>query len=191
MTLQNAWYIGPALLALAGRTPIHAPFERSELEQLCTSFRRRTATFAIDHLRLLGFVAVSKHLVPPRIQYVLTPQGVEAARAAALAQARNSQAEASAFARRLWALMRARGQLTPVEAAELLTDAGEQDAESVRSQAAYYLRSWAHAHPAAIQVSAKRVGGAKRYVLLQDLGPVVPAIARLGAKMPAVAGGAA
>lgn len=177
--MRDAWYIGAALVALGQRPAAQrrADFGRSDLEQLCAEFkRRRTTNMAIEHLRNLGFVAVSPGSQPPgQPRYVLTPEGAVAAQAAATARQRAEQAAASPFARRLWNLFRARGQLTSVQAADLLADAGSAHSiTSVRSQASQYLRSWSRSYPQAVQISASRVGRAKRYVLTEDLGPSVP-----------------
>lgn len=177
--MRDAWYIAAALIALGQRPPAQrrADFGRADLEQLCPDFkRRRTTTTAIEHLRSLGFLTGSPGAhAPGQPRYVLTPEGAEAAQAAATARQRAEQAAASPFARRLWNLFRARKQLTSVQAAELLADAGgEQNIASVRSLAAQYLRSWSRAYPEAVQISVKRVGRAKRYVLTRDLGPSVP-----------------
>lgn len=74
---------------------------------------------------------------------------------------------------RLWALMRNRQLLTASEAAETLTDAGD-DVRTVQARAAEYLGQWRRQLPEHIQVSSKRVNGFLRYVVVQDPGPVPP-----------------
>ena len=177
MSLHKAWYVGVALAALGRRSAAQRThsFGRADLEGLCPDFkRRRTTTTAIDHLRGLGFLAVSdEHQRPGQPRYMLTVEGLEAAKAAATTLDRAQRAAASPFAQRLWNLLRARSVLTSVEAANLLTDAGD-NVEQARSAAAELLRGWAAARPDAVQIGARRVEGAKRYVLVVDVGPRPP-----------------
>lgn len=74
---------------------------------------------------------------------------------------------------RLWTLLRNRQLLTASEAAETLTDAGD-DVRTVQARAAEYLGQWRRQLPEHIQVSSKRVNGFLRYVVVRDPGPVPP-----------------
>jgi hypothetical protein len=65
--------------------------------------------------------------------------------------------------------------MTADEAASSLADAGD-DIAAVRSRIGALLLAWSRIFPEALQVSAKRVDGFKRYVLLNELGPTPPSI---------------
>lgn len=184
--VSHARYIGPALVALHGLAGLDRPFKRAELEAGAGFAKRTTTNVAIVHLTTLGFLRRADELQQPgRPAYVVTDEGRAAARAAAEAAAENTRAQADPFARRVWALLRARGQLTAPQAAELLANAEDGDADRVRDRVARLLRAWCCVHPHAIQTSAKRVAGAKRYVLLVDLGPQVPAVKRIATEVRA------
>lgn len=191
--MRDIWYIGPALLALARNLKAAECFRKSDLFKWCPEFadRSTTAHSALDHLAVLGFIHTTPTPVGRGKQgltwYAITPDGVAAAKAAQAEAARQARARgalamsastraSSAFAARLWALLRMRQHLTAGDAAKLLTDAGD-DFEQAKKRAATYLRTWAYANPKALQISAQRFDGFKRYVLLEDLGPSVPQVA--------------
>lgn len=193
MSLRNTWYIGAALLALARNLKEAKGFCKADLLQWSPELASRTTGWqAIKHLQLLGFIKQTdlprgrKPLNGGLYWYAITLDGIEAAKAAqatarsqkqaktALAMSDSTRAS-SAFAARLWSLVRLRQQLTAIEAAELLTDAGD-DIEIAKVRAASYLRTWAKTFPDALQVSAKRISRFKRYVLTKDLGPSLPKV---------------
>lgn len=173
--------VGLALAAMAENATAtqRRSFSLAELRTWCAELeQRRAATMAIDRLLILGFLVTSSGLRGGEHQrYVLTSDGVEAARSAALALELSQNAVSSAFAQRLWNLLRARTSLTSVEAASVLTNAGG-DVERARSLAARLLRRWAEARPGMLQVSAQRFERAKRYVLVSDPGPRPPSATR-------------
>lgn len=74
---------------------------------------------------------------------------------------------------RLWNLLRNRQQLTAEEAVATLADAGD-DTTSLQGSVSRYLLGWQTSLPEHIQVSARRVNGFKRYVLVKDFGPTPP-----------------
>nr|WP_315237681.1 hypothetical protein [uncultured Albidiferax sp.] len=193
MTLRNSWFIGEALQALARNLKAAAAFDRADLVKWTPGIaaRPRAAGTALEHLKVLGFIAYvprpeQRPSVKGQVFYGITPDGIEAAKTAQAEALRQVRAKAalqmsdrtrasSDFAARLWALVRMRKTLTAQDAAELLTDAGN-DVAKAKAQASTYLLTWSTAFPDALQVSAKRFGGFKRYVLLRDLGPSVPMV---------------
>ncbi len=113
----------------------------------------------------------------------LTANGIQACRAAvqeagkqariATLKATNRKRIGSTLYGRLWNLLRNRKHLTAEEAVATLADAGDETQRLLRS-ASGYLSAWQLAFPEHIQVSARRVNGFKRYVVVQDPGPTPP-----------------
>lgn len=105
--------------------------------------------------------------VEPR--YHLTAKGLGTCRAVLQAQPGNAP-DPDALSNRLWALLRSRRTLTSDEAASTLIDAGSRDYRNARNLIGGYLRAWARLLPDAVQISARRVDGCLRYVLVNDGG---------------------
>jgi hypothetical protein len=121
--------------------------------------------------------------IRPVFAWRLTQTGAVTARAAYMAdRARNPldygnppSEPVDPFAARVWSLLRIRRAMTADEAASSLADAGD-DIAAVRSRIGALLLAGSRIFPEALQVSAKRVDGFKRYVLLNELGPTPPSI---------------
>lgn len=194
MSLLHSWFIGEALIAIGRNLDKAECFSHAELAKWRPEVAERSTIplRALKHLHLSGFVTpIQRPTNKPWLgngvhYYAITSDGKEAAIAAAAEATRLARSKgalkmsevtrgSSVFAARLWSMFRLRQQLTALDAAELLTDAGG-DIEAAKVRAATYLRTWAKAFPAEIQVSAQRFDGFKRYVLLKDLGPSVPAV---------------
>lgn len=191
------WFIGEALVAIARNLAAAKQFDRVDLIAWCPAIakRPRAASLALERLHVLQFIQPIATPAPVRRtkkhrgvrHYTITPEGVDAAKAAqaeaarqhrsvaALAMSESTRAK-SEFAKRLWALLRMRQSLTPLDAAELLVNAGE-DLAIAKARASTYLRTWSKSFPTALQISAQRVGRFQRYVLVEDLGPSVPCVA--------------
>lgn len=139
---------------------------------------RRAITKMLD----LQFITYKRRLVGQVAQsvYTVTADGAAAIAAAgqgAMLMSGAHQAKPAApgtLRARLWALMRIRKVLGADEAVQLLADAGDRAFISKRNKANECLRRWQLA--GVLQLSAQ-VGprGQKRYVLVADPGPAVPA----------------
>lgn len=79
-----------------------------------------------------------------------------------------------ALSTRLWALLRLRKTLTAEDGAATLIDAGTRDFATAQRLIEGYLRNWAKAVPEVVQISAKPVNGAKRYVMVKEGGEIPP-----------------
>lgn len=75
--------------------------------------------------------------------------------------------EPTVFRDRLWSLLRIRQALTANEAAAVLIDAGD-DVDRAERHARELLQHWHAVAPSAIAVSARKIAGRSRYVLLRD-----------------------
>lgn len=144
-----------------------------------TAVRRQRA---ITKLLGLQFITYKRHLVGPATQSVYTVTAEGAAAIGAVGQGamlmagphRPRPGQPETFRARLWALLRIRKVLGAEEAVQLLIDAGDPKYISKRGRANEYLRRWQMAK--VVELSAQ-VGprGQKRYVLVTDPGPAVPA----------------
>lgn len=113
----------------------------------------------------------------------LTADGLQACRTAvqeaaqqarsATVRANNTQHIGSRLYGRLWNLLRNRRHLTSEEAVATLADAG-MPTRRMQVRIAGYLNAWHAAFPEHIQLSARRVQGCKRYVVIKDLAPTPP-----------------
>ena len=186
------WFIPLILLALgrqfARRT---RPFTEGELLAWAPDLGApKTVRTACQALQRSGLLERAPDVAPKGKRrptnphtWRLTADGFEACRTAvqeAGTQSRVAALKASNKARvsstlygRLWNLLRNRRQLTAEEAVTTLADAGE-DTTSLQSSVARYLRGWKVALPGHIQVSARRVNGFKRFVVVKDLPPTPP-----------------
>lgn len=196
------WFIPVVMIGLArqmGRDP--KPFTSSELygwlPELGSS---RVARLACTMLKQRGVLAQAPHAVPDGMRrpanpqtWQLTEDGLEICRATLQAAVRKANGEALAarnrqqpkghtLRHRLWALLRIRTALTSEDALAVLADAG-QDTSTLQRRISKQLREWSIVCPNAVQISAKRVDGRIRYVLVQDLGATPPeAQAKTGSK---------
>ena len=193
--MTGLWHTRDALLALyRERRDGKGVFTSADLRAWAPTFtgRPRAAQVALDHLQAAGLVRrVTTEALgePARRQgehrYMVTPEGVIAARAAEAARLHAIRSEActrgnrsrprGAFTMKLWALLRLRQQLTPAEAAETLVDAGE-DVTRATHTAGIYLGQWAKLCPQQIQVSKQRAQRFNRYIVVADPGPTPPVI---------------
>lgn len=103
-------------------------------------------------------------------RWKLTPKGLGTCRAILQAKPGAALPDASALSSRLWALLRSRKTLTSEEAASTLIDAGSRDFAKAQYQISGYLRAWEQLVPDVVKVSARRVEGCKRYVMVKDGG---------------------
>lgn len=178
MQHKQPWFIGAALLALGRHvSSIQRVFTSGDLRAWEPAFATAPgmATMALTRLQNHNMIEPERADLPSTAVRVeqrwrLTPKGLATCRAVAQAQP-GVVPDATALTTRLWNLLRIRRTLTSEEAASLLVDAGGGDdlARTQRSVSGY-LRAWAILVPQAVQLSAKRVGGYKRYVLVQDTG---------------------
>ncbi len=187
------WFMPLILVALGrqiGRSP--RPFTATELLAWVPELESAPmARRACSVMQMRGMFMPAPDVAPPGMRrptnpqtWQLTPVGVEACRAAKQEAAMAARAAkmrehyqqrpiSSTLYGRLWNLLRVRQALTSEDAVGVLADAGD-DTRSVQASIARYLHGWAKARPDAIQVSAKRVNGFFRYVLVQDIGARPP-----------------
>lgn len=107
-------------------------------------------------------------------RWKLTAKGLGTCRAVLREQPGGKAPDPKALSTRLWALLRLRKVLTSEEGAETLIDAGSRDFAAAQKQIAGYLRAWARLVPDHVQVGARPVNGAKRYVMVKDGGANPP-----------------
>jgi hypothetical protein len=198
--MPQYWHTVEALVVLAKHVrSTSATFTRANLVAWSKAFqeRPRSAQHALNLLAAGGLVrriprpADAKPAKSGTWTYVITADGLVAAKAARAARARTAMVEGvrkanasrpratSSFVAKLWSLLRMRTTLTAADAAQTLVDAGA-DVERATRTASTYLRAWARLHPDAIKVSAKtETRGAYRFVLVRDLGPNPPVISRV------------
>lgn len=181
MVRKQPWFVGAALAALgANLRNTTREFTASELAGWAPDFAKTPGNAGLALERLVRHELVEQldgspekaARGPIRIKhYVLTPRGLATCRAAAQAVHDVPPPDPMALTTRLWNLLRMRRKLTSDEAASLLVDAGSDEVmESTRHTLAGYLKTWAQVAPDVVQVSARRVGGFKAYVLLKDTG---------------------
>lgn len=135
---------------------------------------------AADHVIVaLSQLGYAEKFTSPGM-WLLNTEGIEASRAAraqAAGKARGAtltnnnkkRDTGGSLHRRLWNLLRIRKALTTEDATSLLADAGE-DTRSIQESIRKYLRHWRQSRPDVVQVSAKRINGFVRYVLVKDIG---------------------
>jgi hypothetical protein len=82
-------------------------------------------------------------------------------------------AATDSFEHRVWRLLRNRNVLTASEAADCLVDAGGDVARAERV-AVQILARWHRLAPSVVTISAREVGGQRRYVLVRDIGDLPP-----------------
>lgn len=193
------WFIPMAMIGLArqmGQKP--HPFTSTDLfvwlPELGTS---KVARLACIMLKQRGVLAQAPHAVPDGFRrptnpqtWQLTESGLEICRATLQAATRKANAEqlvahnrrqpkGHTLRYRLWSLLRIRTALTSEDAVSVLADAGEET-RTLQSRISRQLRAWSVAYPDAVQLSAKRIGGHLRYVLVQDLGATPPTTNKAG-----------
>lgn len=175
MKRKQPWFVGVALRALGVHVKATTrEFTPSELAAWAPDFAKApgNADLALQRMLSHELVAlVGKQASAVRLKrYTLTPRGLATCRAAAAAEGLVAP-DPSALTTRLWNLLRIRRKLTSDEAASVLVDAGsEEQMESTRHTMAGYLKTWARVAPDVVQVSTRRVGGFKAYVLVKDTG---------------------
>lgn len=193
MQRQSLWYVAAALVALGKYLPsdTKTPFSASDLARWVPTYPKPgTAMLAInslvraEYLALIPENTVRTAFLMPICYWHLTTAGAEAAAAALKAdRALNPAAHGDItpdapvdpLAARLWSLLRIRRALTADEAASVLADAGD-DIAAARRQLGALLLAWSRRFPEGLQISKKRIGKFKRYVLLVDLGGTPPSI---------------
>lgn len=190
MQRRPAWFVGAALIALGQHraNATQEPFTAADMVRWVPAFPRvQAAMLAIKVL--LNHRYLEPALTPLRTGDVLVPPSwyltADGAIAATAAYQENSKlpavaygpmtpaAEVDPFAARLWSLLRIRKALTSDEAASLLVDAGD-NVDRARKKAGALLLAWSRRCPQAVRVSARRMDGCKRYVLVTDVGPTPP-----------------
>ncbi|MBX3588831.1 MAG: hypothetical protein KF796_19540 [Ramlibacter sp.] len=187
------WVTAAALAAMAARGLRQGSvFTSADLDawvpQLKLQRKRATAT---TRLCALGVVTCERRVDVASGQtigeYTVTKQGAEAIRATVAGHvhksgpkgphAQRKAVQPHTFVARLWALMRARKLLDAETAAATLVDAGGDVSQAAKTARRYFHR-WVDA--GALAESAQRVNahgtsnGFKRYVLVNDCGPVPP-----------------
>ncbi len=192
--MKGAFWFMPLVLVALGRQIGRCPRRFTLRELLAWVPELETASVARTACRVMHARGLLTR-APDEVQagarrpanpqtWQLTPEGIEASRAAkqeagraaraAKAQERYRQRPASSsLYGRLWRLLRMRQSLTSEDAVGVLLDAGA-NTRSAHASIARYLHGWAKARPDAIQVSARRVNGFLRYVLVQDIGDRPP-----------------
>jgi hypothetical protein len=193
--MSTRWVTASALKALAAqRKRAGEEFTAGELalwtrSELTPDQRVHAST------RLCGLGFVRHHaeiILGERVDvYTITDDGAAAIQAAAQGEVRKSGPKDTRapnpvrpddLSSRLWTLLRMRKVLDTDAAARTLCDAGD-DFERMRATVGKTLRRWEMAVPDAVQASQRRVpvagqskmsNGAKRYVLVKDLGPTPP-----------------
>lgn len=186
------WFVPLILLALGRQfTRRTRPFTESELLAWAPDLGApKTVRTACQTLQRSGLLERAPDVTPKGKRrptnphtWRLTADGFEACRSAVQEAGHQARAAASrarcqrqigaTLYGRLWNLLRNRGQLTTEEAVATLADAGE-DTASLQNSVARYLRGWQVALPGHIQVSARRINGFKRYVVIKDVAPTPP-----------------
>lgn len=183
MQRTQPWFIGAALRALAlNVTNTRRVFTRSELIawDMALAERPGLAKMALGRMAYHQLVElqpdrpVAQDLTRVDQRWRLTDKGLATCRSVAQALPGAPPPDPSALSTRLWNLLRSRRTLTAEEAASTLIDAGERDFAKAQHQLGDYLSIWAKLVPKHVQVSAQRIGNAKRYVMVTDGGLYPP-----------------
>lgn len=179
----DRWVASALLRALAALAPragqrFTGPALAASLPELPAN-RRANGT---RRLVALGFVTHARSLVEgrPVYTYTVTPEGAAAIAAAASGAVLMGGRQGTLAAKpgtlraRLWALLRMRRVLDAESATRLLCDAGDSSFVSKRNHINEFLRRW---RDAGVVDLSTAIGprGQKRYVLVVDSGPAVPA----------------
>lgn len=186
------WFVPVVLLALGRKFRNKPrPFTVAELLAWAPDLRKGgTVRFACQTLQRSGLLERAPDVAPAGSRrpahpstWCLTTDGLAACRAAvqeaaqqarsATVRANNRQHIGSTLYGRLWNLLRNRKHLTSDEAVATLVDAGAAT-RRMQVRIAGYLSAWHAAFPEHIQLSARRVNGFKRYVVVKDPGPTPP-----------------
>lgn len=187
MATTKTWQVAVVLLTLQARgADSRLTFNEGALAAWAPALRSvsaaRAAIDAMARTKLIELAPEVGVADTAPLRYRLTSAGCEAVQGArkllpSLHKAAHGPMtpadQVEPFAGRLWKLLCIRKVLTAEEAANLLLDAG-QDVSRARTRASELLLAWSRQCPLAIQVSDKRVKGAKRYGLMVDLGPTPP-----------------
>lgn len=179
MKQRQPWFVGVAMRALGAHVRnTRTAFTEGQLAGWAPEFAQAPgmAAMAMKILRNHALMQPCDHtagkadgaVVNPAPRWTLTEKGLTICQAVAHAQ-QPAPAQGNTLAARVWALLRIRGQLTSDEAVSLLADAGQATGRMQR-RVADCLRTWATAAPDVVQISARRVAGCKRYVLVRDIG---------------------
>lgn len=107
-------------------------------------------------------------------QWRLTAKGLGTCGSLLREQPTGKGPNTKALSTRLWALLRLRKTLTAEDGAATLIDAGTRDFATAQRLIEGYLRNWAKAVPDVVQISARPINGAKRYVMVKEGGEVPP-----------------
>jgi DNA-binding MarR family transcriptional regulator len=180
---SERWVASALLRALATLAPCAGQrFTGPALAASLPDLPARRRANGTRRLVALGFVTHARSLVDgrPVYTYTVTPEGAAAIAAAASGAVLMAGRQGTLAARpgtlraRLWALLRMRRVLDAETAARLLCDAGDSSFVSKRNRINEFMRRWRDA--GVVDLSAA-IGprGQKRYVLLADSGPAVPA----------------
>lgn len=177
MQRTQPWFIGAALRAIAQHVPsTKMHFTAIDVASWDDALAGKPGMARLAFERLERHDLVVKvepaHFKPAtRVEQVwkLTAKGLGTCRSVLQALPGHAP-DPNALSTRLWALLRLRRTLTSDEAACTLVDAGSREFRAAQKQLGGYLRAWAILVPDVVQVSAKRVGGCKRYVLVKDGG---------------------
>lgn len=187
------WFVPVVLLALGRKFRNKPrPFTVAELLAWAPELGKdSTVRFACQTLQRSGLLERAPDAVPAGSErrpanpstWRLTHEGLAACRAAvqeaaqqarsATVRANNRQRIGSTLYGRLWNLLRNRKHLTSDEAVATLVDAGAAT-RRMQVRIAGFLSAWHAAFPEHIQLSARRVNGFKRYVVVKDPGPMPP-----------------
>ena len=176
MSAPMPWFVLPALVAIARNVKgAGRKINAAQLSGWATSqtldFPLRIAEGALTTLQFHGWCSIGhmrRYARGAINAWVLTPAGLQAARAA-MRFMPGAGPDVAELSTRTWNLLRIRRRLTAEEAAQTLVDAdADFNAEKKRIGAA--LAAWAKYSPKAVAVGQKREAGHLRYVLQQDLG---------------------
>ena len=177
MVRKQPWFVGAAMSALGANVKATTrEFTATDLAGWAPDFAKApgNAELAVQQMirNELAEQLDGPQRAPIRIKrYRLTPRGLATCRAAAQASHEAAPPDPAALSTRLWNLLRIRRKLTSDEAVSVLVDAGSDEViASTRNTIGGYLKTWAREAPDVVQVSARKVGGFKAYVLVKDTG---------------------
>jgi hypothetical protein len=176
MQRTQPWFIGAALRAIAHHvTSTKTTFTARDVASWDEALTGQPgkARMAFDvmtrHGMLLKAECPESSIAKVEPRYALTAKGLGTCRSVQHAKA-DRLPNPDALSNRLWSLLRSRRTITSDEAASTLIDAGSRDYRKAQSQIGGYLRAWSRLVPDTVQISAKRVDGCIRYVLVSDGG---------------------